>query len=76
MLESHGFNFPICLSGLIYLTQLACTPPPTMVKFQSLETEYLPPEVANLDAKISAILLLHIPLCLLDPQFQCHLFIF
>lgn len=46
------------------------------IKFQSLETEYLPAEEANLDAKILVKLLLHLLLCLLSLQFQCHLFVF
>lgn len=44
------------------------------IKFQSLDTEHLPPKEADLDIKILLKLLLH--LHLLNPQFQCHLFIF
>ena len=63
-----------CLSGPIHSTHFVFVLSKT--KSQSLEAECLPPEEAYLDAKILVKLLLHLCLCLTDPQFQCHVFVF
>ena len=57
-----GFNFPICPSDPLSLLPFVLRE----IKFQSLEAEYLPPEEANLDAKTSVKLLLHLLLCVLS----------
>lgn len=49
-----------------------------MFLFSILEfcKEYLPPKGTNLDAKILVKLWLHLLLCVLNPRFQRHLFVF
>lgn len=74
MLSTYGFNVPLCLSSPIHSTNLAlCL---SEIEFQSLEAEHLPPEEANLDAKILLQLLLHLSLCLLSSPVPCHWFVF
>ena len=69
---TYGFNF-LLLALYTWLAYFVlCF---TLGKFQSLEGEYLPPEKANLDAKILVKLLLQLFLCLIILQFQCHLFV-
>ena len=46
------------------------------IKFESLEAEHLPPEEANLDAKILVQSLLYLSLYLPSPQIQCDLLVF
>ena len=45
------------------------------IKCQSQETEHLPNKETNLDVKI-LVKLLHLVLCLPNPQFQYHLYLF
>ena len=66
MSATYVFYFPLIFQALL-IRHILCFVL-TETKFQSLEAELLPPEEANLDAMILALLLLNLPLWLPNPN--------